>query len=179
MTTGREIVGIYKELQKGTETISLVLELTEGNIVQVSFPNGSVEADIVRAALLRVKHNVMLGLTKVNDPKVSLIVRKIYDLSSKKLSLYFDKTSSKRLEKLRAPGEPLKIAIVRALDIIDGRETIVAVIKGDQFRCNKMKAMGEAKRFYCTMLEAPVGERYCLEKCMVADQLNRIQRVVL
>lgn len=108
----------------------------------------------------------------MNDSKVPLSVQKFYNLRSKKLTLYLDVVTGERLEKLREPGKSLQTGVTKALDIVDGRETIVAVVNHGQFQCNKMKNMGEANRFFCTMLEAPVGKGYCMEKCIVSPQLK-------
>jgi len=82
--------------------------------------------------------------------------------------------TGERLEKLREPGKPLQTGVVKALDIVEGRETIVAVVSQGHIRCNKMQSIGKTDRFNCSMLGAPVSKEYCLEKCIVADQLKKI-----
>ena len=172
LKTGEEIVGIYKRMETDAFGTTVTLELIGGKTIAVCFVSGSIEQSILRKALRCVKRDINIGILKLNDSKVPLTVQKFYNLRSKKLTLYLDVVTGDRLEKLREPGKPLQTGVTKALDIVDGRETIVAVVNHDKFQCNKMKNMGEANRFYCTMLEALVGKRYCMEKCIVASQLK-------
>lgn len=167
-----EIVGIYRKMQTDPSGTTLTLELDRGKMRAIFLPNGSIEQVIIRKALRCVKRGLRLGIRRLNDPNMPIMIQKFYNLKSKELTFYIDVVTGERLEKLREPGKPLQTSVVKALDIIDGRETVVAVVNQDQLRCNKMKNMGETDRFYCTMLQASICKRYCMEKCIVATQLK-------
>lgn len=168
------IVGIYKRLQTNVSGTTVTLELTGGNIVETSFVSGSIEQSIIRKALCRVKRGMKIGIRKLDDPKMPIIVEKFYNKRTSELTLYINVVTGERLEKLREPGKPLQTGVVKALDIVEGRETIVAVVSQGHIRCNKMQNIGKPGRFNCSMLGAPVSKEYCLEKCIVADQLKKI-----
>ena len=172
LKTGDGIVGYYRKLQTDACGSKVILELTSGNEVEVSFSKGSIEEGIIRKALCRVKRGVKMGIRKLDDPKIPITVEKFLNKRAKKLTLYVTVDTGKRLEKLQEPGKKLLTAIVKALDIVEGRETIVAVVSQGHIRCNKMQNIGKPDRFNCSMLGAPVSEEYCLEKCIVADQLK-------
>ncbi len=173
LKTEEEIVGIYKRLETNASGTTVTLEMIGGKTIVASFVSGSIEQSIIRKALCRVKRGMKIGIRKLDDPKMPIIVEKFYNKRTSELTLYINVVTGERLEKLREPGKPLQTGVVKALDIVEGRETIVAVVSQGHIRCNKMQNIGKTDRFNCSMLGAPVSKEYCLEKCIVADQLKK------
>jgi hypothetical protein len=178
LRTGEEIVGFYRELQKDAESINLVLELTEGSLVQICFPKGSFEADIVRTALFRVKHNVKLRILKLDDEKTPIRFTKMLNLSTKDHSIYADKHTVERLEAYCEPGilnprKRISNAISRTLDMIENKQIIVVVLINNRFQCNKMQNIGKTDESYCSHLGGTVSRKFCLEKCVVANVFRK------
>jgi hypothetical protein len=177
LRTGERIVALYRELQKDAVNLNLVLELTDGSLVQMVFPVGSVEAAIVRSALCKVKHNVKLEISKL-DNDMPIRLTKIRNLSSKDNSFYADKHNIERLGPYCDPGiinprKRLSDGYSRALDIIENKHIIVAIFVNDKFQCNKMQPIDKRDESYCSHLGGVVSRRFCLEKCVVANVFRK------
>ncbi|MGA2682046.1 MAG: hypothetical protein ABSF44_09635 [Candidatus Bathyarchaeia archaeon] len=179
LKTGEEIFCFYKEQQKTDECVTLVLEQTEGNIVQLPFAKGSVEAGIVRDTLSHVKYNVKIGILKVNDEKKPIQVRIIPNLSTKNYSIYSDKNMVKRLDpfcdpSIINPRKRISNAISRILDIVENKQIIAVVLNEGSLQCNKMQSIGKTDGFYCSHIGGPISRSFCLEKCVVATAFQKI-----
>lgn len=180
LITGEEIIGIYKELQKDFDQINLILELADGKIVQISFPKGSVEAEMVCSTLSKVKHNVKLQIQKMNDEKKPLLVKTIPNLSTKEQSIYHDNHTVKRIApycdpSILNPRKRILKAISTMADIIENKQLIAAVIVGNKVQCNKMKKIGKTDLYYCFNLGGSVSTRFCLEKCAIGKEFLKIK----
>lgn len=174
LKTGEEIIGLYKKLQIDAFSTNLVLELAGASLVQISFAKGSIEAKIIHDALFCVKHNVKMGILKLNDPKMPIRVQKFRNLRSKHLTIYLDVRDGERLEPYQEPSKRISTAVVKLLDIVENKQTIVAVITESQVQCNKMQEIGRTGRFYCSNLGATTNKEFCLEKCAVGAQFKKI-----
>jgi len=174
LKTGEEIIGLYKKLQTDACSTNLVLELPNGNKVQISFAKGSTEAKIIHDALFRVKHDMKLGILKLNDPKTPIRIQKFPNLRTKHLTIYLYVSDYERLEPYQEPGKRISTAVTKMLDIIENKQTIVAVIIESRVQCNKMQNIGKTDRFYCSNLGATASKEFCLEKCAVATEYKKI-----
>jgi hypothetical protein len=170
-----EIIGLYKDLQKDPETqsLNLILQLPEGTLIQVSFPIGSIEAEIMRSALFKVKHNLKIGILKLNDPNMPIRIHKFYNDRTKELTNYIDTKNAEELEPYYLPSEGIAAAIPRVLEVIKNKHIIVAVLVGSRLQCNKMQNIGETNEFYCSHIGATFTREFCLKKCLVGTELNK------
>jgi hypothetical protein len=170
-----EIFGLYKDLQKDAETqsINLILQPPEGTLIQVSFPMGSIEAEIIRSELFKVKHDLQIGILKLNDPNRPIRIQKFYNERTKKLSKYIRTACAVELEPYYLASEGIAAAIPRVLEVIKNKHIIVAVLVESRLQCNKMQNIGETNRFYCSHIGATFTREFCLKKCLVGTELNK------
>jgi hypothetical protein len=170
-----EIIGLYKDLQKDAETqsINLVLQSPEETLIQVSFPIGSIEAEIIQSTFFKVKHNLKIGILKLNDPNMPIRIQKFYNDRTKKLSNYINTQNAEELEPYYLPNEGIAAAIPRVVEVIKNKHIIVAVLVGSRLQCNKMQNIGETNRFYCSHIGATFTREFCLKKCLVGTELNK------
>lgn len=176
LKTGEEIIGLYKKLQTDAFSTNLVLELPNCIKIQISCAKGSTEARIIHDSLCRVKHNVKLGILKLEDPTTPIRIQKFPNLRTKQLTIYLNVSDWERIEPYQEPSKKISTAVTRLLDIIENKQTIVAVIIKTQVQCNKMQGIGKPDKFYCSNLGATTNKQFCLEKCAVATEYKKIRR---
>jgi ribosomal protein L31E len=175
---GQEIFGVYRELQKDFDNINLILELPRSKLAKFSFPKTSLEAEIIKSTISKVKHKVKLRITKTDDDKRPIALSTILDTSTKGNSLYIDKTRLRIVEQYSDPSIPNRkkrwLEAISTMDeIIENKQFVVAVIVGKKVQCNKMQKI-EANRFFCAFYGAMYGTGFCLEKCQVAKEFQKI-----
>lgn len=180
LITNQKIIGFYKELQKFPDKINLILETAHAQIIGISFPQGSTEAEIVKSTLCKIKHNVQLRIQKTGNQEKPILLEIIPNHSTKNQSIYLDKLLVKSIDPYCDPSNPnarkrYSNAIITLTEIVKSHKIVVALQTNNILSCNKMQKIGKADRFYCSLLGAPIGKKYCSEKCIVAGEIQKIK----
>ena len=176
----QEIVGIYRELQKDFDNINLILDLPRSKVSRISFPKTSLEAEIIKATLSKVKHKVKIKIVKTDDDKRPIVLSTILNTSTKGNSLHIDKPRLRIVEQYSDPSIPNRkrrwLEAISTMDeIIKNKQYVVAVIVGEKVQCNKMQKI-EGNRVFCSFHGATYGTGFCLEKCLVAKEFQKNYR---
>lgn len=165
---GDEISAFYRELRRDVCNTTIVLERTDGKKIGTSFPTESLEAEIIRKALRCVKRGIKIRILRLADPKAPIRVLKIPNLHSKKGTRYLRVASIERLEPFTPPGKPPETGLDIVLNIVENRETIVAVVyqkEGSwEIECNRMKHFGKPEENLLSHARDSCKQKTLLEK---------------
>lgn len=74
---GEEWVGFYKKLRTETDRIVVILQLTNGKSVGITFPIGPMEEETVRKEFCSVKVGDLIGLLRIPHTKTPILIRKL------------------------------------------------------------------------------------------------------
>ena len=128
----------------------------------MSFPKNSIETQIIKSSLSKVKRKVRLGIVRTNDEKKLIVITTILNSSTKGNSLYLDEPRLKIIEQycdrtILKHGKRWLAAISTMDDIIKNKQLIVAVVVNRKVKCNKMQNTGEINRPFCSHIGVPIS----------------------
>lgn len=169
-----EVTAFFKKLKTTTDTLALILQLSTGKEIELSFPIESTEAKIIRKKFRSINVDQKIAVLRLTDVKTPILIRKIRHGKNKKETIYIDVKLYAKLEKYQEPGKSIVTAIEKLVDIVENRETVVAVYNQGDIVCNKMQQLQEPNRVYCKRLETIVSKEYCTTKCVVAPHLKEL-----